>query len=54
MTAGFGIAMFFYGMICICIGVIAAYYVINKLNKTPEEIEEEENKKYLEELRGKL
>jgi len=54
MTAGFGIAMFFYGMICICIGAVSVYYVINKLNKTPEQIEEEENKKYLKELQGKL
>ena len=33
---------------------IAVYYVINKLNKTPEQIEQEENEKYLNELKGKL
>ena len=54
MTAGFGIAMFFYGMGCICIGATIAYYVINKTQKTKEEIEQEENEKYLKELRGKL
>ena len=54
MTAGFGIGMFFYGMTCILIGAIAEYYVINKLNKTPEQIQQEENEKYLNELKGKL
>ena len=54
MTASFGIGMFFYGMVCILIGAIAVYYVINKLNKTPEQIEQEENEKYLNELKGKL
>ena len=54
MTVGFGIAMFFYGMACILIGAIITYYVINKIKKTPEEIEQEENEKYLKELRGKL
>ena len=54
MTAGFGIGMFFYGMTCILIGAIIAYYIINKTQKTKEEIEQEENEKYLEELRGKL
>ena len=54
MTATFGIGMFIYGMICITIGATAVYYVINKLNKTPEEIEHEENEKYLKELQGKL
>ena len=51
MTTGFGIGMFFYGTACIFIGAIAVYYVINK---TPEEIEQEENQKYLNELKGKL
>jgi hypothetical protein len=37
--------MFFYGMACIFIGAIAVYYVINKINKTPEQIEQEENRK---------
>ena len=32
MTATFGIGMFFYGMSCILIGAIIAYYVINNLN----------------------
>ena len=54
MTASFGIGMFFYGMICIAIGAGAVYYVINKNQKTPEEIEQEENEKYLQELKGKL
>ena len=54
MTAGFGIGMFFYGMTCILIGAIAVYYEINKLNKTPEQIQQEENEKYLNELKGKL
>ena len=50
-TATFGIGMFFYGMICICIGATIAYYVINKIQKTPEQIEQEENEKYLKELK---
>ena len=54
MTVGFGIAMFFYGMTCVLIGAVSVYYVINKLNKTPEQIEQEENEKYLNELKGKL
>ena len=54
MTASFGIGMFFYGMICIAIGAGAVYYVINKIQKTPEQIEQEENEKYLEELKRKL
>ena len=54
MTLGFGIGMFFYGMGAICIGATIAYYVINKIQKTPEEIEQEENEKYLKELQGKL
>ena len=54
MTTGFGIGMFFYGMICIFIGATIAYYVINKIKKTPEQIEQEENEKYLKELQGKL
>jgi len=32
MTVGFGIGMFFYGMGCLLIGAIIAYYVINKIN----------------------
>ena len=54
MTLGFGIGMFFYGMACIAIGASVVYYVINKIQKTPEQIEQEENEKYLKELRGKL
>ena len=54
MTASFGIGMFFYGIICIVIGASAVYYVINKIQKTPEEIEQEENEKYLKEQHGKL
>ncbi len=54
MTASFGIGMFFYGMTCILIGAIIAYYIINKFNKTPEDLEQEENEKYLKELQGKL
>jgi len=30
MTAIFGIGMFFYSMGAICIGVIIAYFIINK------------------------
>ena len=54
MTASFGIGMFFYGMTCILIGAIIAYYIINKVQKTTEELEQEENEKYLKELQGKL
>ena len=54
MTASFGIGMFFYSMTCILIGALAVYYVINKIQKTPEQIEQEENEKYLRELQGKL
>ena len=54
MTVGFGIGMFLYGMGCICIGAVIAYYIINKTQKTPEQIEQEENEKYLNELKGKL
>jgi len=32
MTAGLGIGMFFYGMGCVLIGAIIAYYIINKIN----------------------
>ena len=54
MTVGFGIGMFFYGMTCILIGAIITYYVINKIKKTPEQIQQEENEKYLQELKEKL
>ena len=54
MTISFGIGMFFYGMTCIVISAMITYYIINKLNKTPEQIEKEENEKYLNELKGKL
>ena len=54
MTASFGIGMFFYGMICIAIGAGAVYYVINKIQKTTDQIEQEENENYLNELQGKL
>ena len=54
MTASFGIGMFFYGMTCILIGAIIAYYIINKTQKTKEQLEQEENEKYLKELQGKL
>ena len=54
ITTGFGIGMFIYGMTCILIGAIAVYCVINKLNKTPEQIQQEENEKHLNELKGKL
>jgi len=54
MTANFGIGMFLYGMTCIFIGALAVYYVLNKIKKTPEQIEQEENEKYLRELQGKL
>ena len=52
MTISFGIGMFFYGMGCICIGALIIYYVLNR--KTAEQIEQEENEKYLKELQGKL
>ena len=54
MTVEFGLLMFLYGMTCIFIGALAVYYVINKIKKTPEQIEQEENEKYLNELKGKL
>ena len=54
ITIGFGIGMFFYGMTCILIGAIIAYNIINKFNKTSEQLEQEENEKYLKELQGKL
>ena len=54
MTVSFGIGMFFYSMTCLFIGALAVYYVINKIQKTPEQIEQEENEKYLQELKGKL
>ena len=34
ITTGFGIGMFIYGMTCILIGAIIAYYIINKTQKT--------------------
>ena len=54
MTANFGIGMFLSGMTCIFIGALVVYYVLNKIKKTPEQIEQEENEKYLRELQGKL
>ena len=54
MTATFGIGIFFYGMVCMTIGAAIIYYVFNKIKKTPEQIEQEENEKYLKELQGKL
>ena len=33
MTVEFGIGMFFYNMVCLCIGAIIAYYIINASNK---------------------
>ena len=55
MTLEFGFLMFLYGITCILIGALAVYYVINKyVVKTPEQIEQEENEKYLRELQGKL
>jgi heme/copper-type cytochrome/quinol oxidase subunit 3 len=54
MTLEFGFLMFLYGMVCIFIGAMAVYYVINKIQKTPEQMEQEENEKYLEELKSKL
>ena len=45
MTASFGIGMFFYSMKCLFIVAMATYYVINKIKKTPEQIEQEENEK---------
>jgi H+/gluconate symporter-like permease len=54
MTANFGIGMFVYSMSCLLIGALIAYYIINKVQKTPEETEQEENEKYLRELQGKL
>ena len=54
MDLEFGFLMFLYGMTCILIGALVVYYVINKIQKTPEQIEQEENEKYLKELQGKL
>ena len=31
MTAGFGIGMFAYNMVCLMIGLIIIYYVINNI-----------------------
>ena len=31
MTAGFGLGMFAYNMVCLLIGLIIIYYVINNL-----------------------
>jgi hypothetical protein len=31
MTAGFGLGMFAYNMVCLMIGLIIIYYVINNL-----------------------
>ena len=49
MTAAFGIGMFFYGMGCIFIGAIIAYFIINRKSS-----EERENEEYLKELKKKL
>ena len=54
MTTAYGIGMFFYGIGCVYIGAMITYYVINKFNKTPEQIEQEENESYLKELKKKL
>ena len=54
MTAGFGIGMFIYSMSCLLIGAAIAYYIINRVKKTPQQIEQEENERYLKELQGKL
>ena len=54
MTATFGIGMFIYGIICIAIGATAVYHVLNRLNKTPEQIYQDKNQKYFRELKGKL
>ena len=52
MTASFGIG-FFYGIIAypnlLVLGAMATYFVFNKIKKTPEQIEQEENEKYLKE-----
>ena len=44
ITTGFGIGMFIYGMTCILIGAIIAYYIINKVQKTEEKLEQEEKR----------
>jgi len=31
MTAGFGLGMFAYNMVCLLIGLVIIYYVINKI-----------------------
>ncbi len=31
MTAGYGIGMFGYNMVCLLIGLLIIYYVINKI-----------------------
>ena len=43
--------MFFYGMTCVFIGAIIAYFIINKFNKSPEQIEQEENQKYFSRIK---
>jgi len=49
MSAGFGVLMFFYSMVCLLIGAFIAYKIINR--KTDEK---KENEDYLKELKDKL
>ena len=50
ITTGFGIGMFFYGMTCILIGATIAYYIINKVQKTTEELEQEISRSISEQI----
>ena len=52
MTASFGWGMLLYAFVCIFIGEIIVYLVLNR--KTPEQLKQEENEKYLRNLRNKL
>ena len=42
MTVGYGIGMFFYGIVCLCIGAFIAYKIINRKSS-----EDRENEAYL-------
>ena len=46
MTVEFGIGMFVYNMIALCIGAIIVYIVINIIQQKEKEREENENKKH--------
>ena len=43
MTSSLGWGMFFYGMGCVLIGAIIAYYIINKTNMSRKDLDEYHN-----------